>query len=181
MFLYIFKIIIKLIMMSSRFDPGSTSVRPQNPWTSPFYDSMNGPDLKTLPRISAFYSHAFTYCCWCLVYLLALHLHSYCWTWSSFHSFFSFFLFFYLFGGETKVDVVEKLKPKGFFFFGASNECHGFFEEFHGLLTFLTPFLITFIDLHFQALGKSPLDSYFAIILLLIVAFQLALAILIRP
>ena len=29
MFLYIFKIIIKLIMMSSRFDPGSTSIRPQ--------------------------------------------------------------------------------------------------------------------------------------------------------
>ena len=48
MFLYIFKIIIKLIITLSRFDPGSTSVRPQNPWTSPFYGSMNGPGLKTL-------------------------------------------------------------------------------------------------------------------------------------
>ena len=48
MFLYIFKIIIKLIITSSQFDPGSTSVRPQNPWTSPFYGSMNGPGLKTL-------------------------------------------------------------------------------------------------------------------------------------
>ena len=48
MFLYIFKIIIKLIITSSRFDPGSTSARPQNPWTSPFYGSMNGPGLKTL-------------------------------------------------------------------------------------------------------------------------------------
>ena len=48
MFLYIFKIIIKLIITSSRFDPSSTSVRPQNPWTSPFYGSMNGPGLKTL-------------------------------------------------------------------------------------------------------------------------------------
>ena len=35
-------------MTSSRFDPGSTSVRPQKPWTSPFYGSMNGPGLKTL-------------------------------------------------------------------------------------------------------------------------------------
>ena len=52
MFLYIFKIIIKLIMTSSRFDPGSTSVRPQNPWTSPFYGSMNGPGLKTLMTTS---------------------------------------------------------------------------------------------------------------------------------
>ena len=48
MFLYIFKIIIKLIMTLSRFDPGSTSIRPQKPWTSPFYSSMNGPGLKTL-------------------------------------------------------------------------------------------------------------------------------------
>ena len=48
MFLYIFKIIIKLIITSSRFNPCSTSVRPQNPWTSPFYGSMNGPGLKTL-------------------------------------------------------------------------------------------------------------------------------------
>ena len=51
MFLYIFKIIIRLIMTSSRFDPGSTSVRPQKPWTSSFYGSMNGPDLKTLATI----------------------------------------------------------------------------------------------------------------------------------
>ena len=36
-------------MTSSRFDPGLTSVRPQNPWTSPFYGSMNGLGLKTLP------------------------------------------------------------------------------------------------------------------------------------
>ena len=35
-------------MTSSRFDPGSTSVRPQKPWTSSFYGSMNGPGLKTL-------------------------------------------------------------------------------------------------------------------------------------
>ena len=48
MFLYIFKIIIKLIMTSSRFDPGSTSIRPQKPWISPFYGSMNGSGLKTL-------------------------------------------------------------------------------------------------------------------------------------
>ena len=41
-------LIIKLIMMSSRFDPGLTSVRPQKPWTSPFYGSINGLDLKTL-------------------------------------------------------------------------------------------------------------------------------------
>ena len=53
MFLYIFKIIIKLIMTSSRFDPGSTSVRPQKPWTSSFYGSMNGPGLKTLPIMVA--------------------------------------------------------------------------------------------------------------------------------
>ena len=37
-------------MTSSRFDPGSTSVRPQKPWTSPFYGSMNGPGLKTLGK-----------------------------------------------------------------------------------------------------------------------------------
>ena len=34
--------------MSSRFNPGSTLVRPQKPWTSSFYGSMNGPGLKTL-------------------------------------------------------------------------------------------------------------------------------------
>ena len=50
MIIYIFKIIIKLIMMSSWFDPCSTLVRPQKPWTSPFYSSMNGSDLKTLLR-----------------------------------------------------------------------------------------------------------------------------------
>ena len=48
MFLYIFKIIIKLIMTSSQFDPNSTSVRPQNPWTSPFYGSVNDSGLKIL-------------------------------------------------------------------------------------------------------------------------------------
>ena len=37
-------------MMSSRFDPGLTSVRPQKPWTFSFYGSMNGPGLKTLLR-----------------------------------------------------------------------------------------------------------------------------------
>ena len=35
-------------MMSSRFDLGSTSIWPQKSWTSPFYGSMNGPNLKTL-------------------------------------------------------------------------------------------------------------------------------------
>ena len=50
MFIYIFKIIIKLIMTSSRFDLGSTPIRPQNPWTSPFYSSMNGSGLKTLMK-----------------------------------------------------------------------------------------------------------------------------------
>ena len=35
-------------MTLSWFDLGSTLVRPQKPWTSPFYGSMNGPDLKTL-------------------------------------------------------------------------------------------------------------------------------------
>ena len=35
-------------MTSLRFDPGSTSIRPQKPWTSPFYGSMNDPGLKTL-------------------------------------------------------------------------------------------------------------------------------------
>ena len=39
-------------MTSSRFDPGSTSVRPQNPWTSPFYGSINGPGLKTMTSIT---------------------------------------------------------------------------------------------------------------------------------
>ena len=35
-------------MTSPRFDPGSTSVRPRKPWTSPFYSSINGPSFKTL-------------------------------------------------------------------------------------------------------------------------------------
>ena len=35
-------------MMSSRFDSGSILVRPQKPWTSFFYSSMNGLGLKTL-------------------------------------------------------------------------------------------------------------------------------------
>ena len=35
-------------MISSRLDPSSTLVRPQKPWTSPFYVSMNGSGLKTL-------------------------------------------------------------------------------------------------------------------------------------
>ena len=39
-------------MTSSRFDPGSTSIRPQKPWTSPFYGSMNGPGMKTLTEES---------------------------------------------------------------------------------------------------------------------------------
>ena len=56
-YLFIFKIIIKLIMTSSRFDPSSTSVRPQKPWTSLFYGSMNGPGLKTLhTRVQVFYT-----------------------------------------------------------------------------------------------------------------------------
>ena len=38
-------------MTSSRFDPGSTSVQPQKPWTSPFYGSLNGPGFKTLVDI----------------------------------------------------------------------------------------------------------------------------------
>ena len=50
MFLFIFKIIIKLIMTSSRFDLGPTSIRLQKPWTSSFYGSKNGPSLKTLVR-----------------------------------------------------------------------------------------------------------------------------------
>ena len=35
-------------MTSSRFDPDSTSVRPQKSWISPFYGLMNSPGLKTL-------------------------------------------------------------------------------------------------------------------------------------
>ena len=35
-------------MTLSRFDPDLTSVRPQKSWTSPFYNLMNGPGLKTL-------------------------------------------------------------------------------------------------------------------------------------
>ena len=35
-------------MTSSQFNPGSTSVRPQKSWTSPFYDSMNDSGLKPL-------------------------------------------------------------------------------------------------------------------------------------
>ena len=46
MFLYIFKIIIKLIITSSQFDPSLTSIQPQKPWTFLFYSSMNGPGLK---------------------------------------------------------------------------------------------------------------------------------------
>ena len=46
--LFLFLLIIKLIMTSLQFDPSSTSVRPQKPWTSLFYGSMNGPGLKTL-------------------------------------------------------------------------------------------------------------------------------------
>ena len=49
-------------MTSSRFNPGSTSVQPQKPRTSPFYGSMNGPGLKTLlpTRIAlVFYSDDF--------------------------------------------------------------------------------------------------------------------------
>ena len=42
-------------MTSSRFDPDSTSVRPQKPWTSPFYGSMNGPGLKTLDEIKVLF------------------------------------------------------------------------------------------------------------------------------
>ena len=42
-------------MTSSRFDPGSTSVRRQKAWTYPFYASMNGPGLKTLLFPSSFF------------------------------------------------------------------------------------------------------------------------------
>ena len=38
-------------MTSSRFDPGSTSVRPQKPWTFPFYSLINDPSLKILLNI----------------------------------------------------------------------------------------------------------------------------------
>ena len=48
MYLFIFKIIIKLIITSSRFNPGSTLVRPQKPLTSLFYGSLNGLCFKTL-------------------------------------------------------------------------------------------------------------------------------------
>ena len=57
-----------------------------------------------------------------------------------------------------------------FFFLGASDETCGFFEAFHEFLTFLLPFLAALIGFHYQALDKSPLDSHFAIILLLIMA-----------
>ena len=43
------KIIIKLIMTSSQFDPGLISVQLQKPWISLFYDSIYSPGLKTLP------------------------------------------------------------------------------------------------------------------------------------
>ena len=43
-FLYIFKLIIKLIMPLSWFDLGSTLKL----WTSPFYGSMNGSGFKTM-------------------------------------------------------------------------------------------------------------------------------------
>ena len=48
-------------MTSSRFDPGSTSVRPQKPWTSPFYGSMNGPGLKTLLKECKTYFSQFNF------------------------------------------------------------------------------------------------------------------------
>ena len=67
MILYIFKIIIKLIMTSSQFDPSSTSIWPQKPWTSPFYGSMNGPSLKTLVKqreIIPHVSHTIIYIGW---------------------------------------------------------------------------------------------------------------------
>ena len=35
-------------MTSSQLDPGSISVRPQEPWTFPFYSSMNGLGFKIL-------------------------------------------------------------------------------------------------------------------------------------
>ena len=50
--LFLFLLIIKLIMTSSRFDFGSTLVRPQKPWTSPFYGSMNGQGFKTMHGIN---------------------------------------------------------------------------------------------------------------------------------
>ena len=37
-------------MMLSLFDPGSTLVRPQKPWTSFFYDSMNSLNFKTMEK-----------------------------------------------------------------------------------------------------------------------------------
>ena len=37
-----------IITVRPQFDLGSTSIRLQKPWTSPFYGSMNGPSLKTL-------------------------------------------------------------------------------------------------------------------------------------
>ena len=124
MFLYIFKIIIKLIMTSSRFGLGLTS-KPLN-LSFLWFNERSGSENLTQNKCFLF-SHAFTYCCWCLVYLLALHLHSYCWTWSSFLSFFSFFFFliflveklkwtlwdfnFTMFGGKRNI------KAQGFFFF----------------------------------------------------------------
>ena len=37
-------------MMLSLFDPDSTLVRPQKPWTSSFYDSMNSLNFKTMEK-----------------------------------------------------------------------------------------------------------------------------------
>ena len=52
----------------------------------------------------------------------------------------------------------------------ASDEALGFFEAFHELLAYLVSFLAALIGLHFQVLGVSPLETHFAIILLLIMA-----------
>nr|POF21189.1 hypothetical protein CFP56_06989 [Quercus suber] len=51
-----------------------------------------------------------------------------------------------------------------------SDEALGFFEAFHELLAYLVSFLAALIGLHFQVLGVSPLETHFAIILLLIMA-----------
>ena len=59
---------------------------------------------------------------------------------------------FSMFGGKSNI------KAQIFFFLGgASDEARGFLEAFHGLLTFIIPFLAALIDLPFQDLGKSPL------------------------
>nr|POF21197.1 hypothetical protein CFP56_06994 [Quercus suber] len=71
---------------------------------------------------------------------------------------------------KTAAIKVVELISKALVYLLTSDETRGFFEAFHGFFTFLLPFLAALIDLHFQALGKSPLDSHFAIILLLIMA-----------